>query len=137
MTTDHLIPTKDTPLSRRDRDFMAACKRVIARSASRSLTVAQVASLAALEPAPEYYTTYGYALKRLRSLRAGHPHRDPGPRWTELLQRTEELCRRRGIRFHVALAHVLAGGASSFFMCPSTARRVYHRVRRNMRRRPS
>lgn len=121
-------------MSRRDRDFMAACKRVIERSASRSLTVAQVTALAAREPAPEYYTTFSYALKRLLMLRSGRLQRQPSARWVELLERTEELSRRRGIRFRVALAHVMAGGASSFFMCPSTARRVYHRVRSRMRR---
>ncbi len=119
--------------STRNRHFMEACRKVLSESAG--LTAAMVAERAAALPAPCYYITYGYALRRLRALRkqgdpsAGNPK---GARalWAELHLRVDALSRRHGISDSEALARVLAEGrASSFFLAPRSALRLYQAIR--------
>lgn len=130
----------------RNRDFMKACRRVIAESGSKSLTVAEVTAAAASQAAPSYYLTFDYARRLVsegqrggarRTLRESIDGRHRGARLKsvearrqELIDRVEEVrAKNPRLKEHHALARVLASGASSFFLSPEGARRLYTRMR--------
>lgn len=125
-------------LSPRDRDFIAACRRVMASSGRTSLTAAEIAGIASRQPAPSYYLSHEQAMRQLHRADTGA---DPGKAHPSTLSRREELRRKvaalqesRGIGRGEALTHVLAGGASGFFIEPSTALRLYQQIRQRRRR---
>ncbi|MCM1484220.1 MAG: hypothetical protein NC043_07775 [Muribaculaceae bacterium] len=118
----------------RDADFMRVMQQEIALTDGR-LTQAQAAERAVTHPAPSYYVGMPYALRVLRHIRrtgvmpwhgTGH-----GRRWVEIVRRVDAIRLRHGVSDPEALARVLAEGhASSFFIEPGTALRLYHRLRR-------
>lgn len=125
-------------LSPRDRDFMRECRRVIATSADPHLTVDKVTAEAASRRAPSYYVEYPYAIRKLNAI-AARRHKLDGKqcngRWIEILERAGALMRRHGITRNDAVARVLReGNASSYFLAPASATRLYLRLRH---RRPS
>lgn len=121
-------------LSARDRDFLAACRRYIARSSRTDLTVSEVTAAVAAEPAPAYYLTYEYALRILREKPA-----DTG-RGTAaaIIRRRRELTERFNAYMAAnpsadprdAVMTILESTASSYFISPETARRIYSHSRR-------
>lgn len=125
-------------LSPRDRDFIAACHRVVETSHGAALTAAEIARRAARQPAPSYYLTHEQAMRQLHEAihgdGTGRAHPSTLSRREELRRKVEHLQARRGIGRGEALTHVLAGGASGFFIEPSTALRLYQRIRQRRRR---
>lgn len=126
---------RHTPLSElRHRDFLSACRRVIAESTS-PLTAAQVAEKAAKSPAPWFYVSYQHALRRIRFLER-HGFNDVSTSETrklydELYRRVRRLMQSRGISDADALAAVLAAGnAPEFYFTPGSAAYLYSIVRR-------
>lgn len=116
----------------RDEDFMQACRRVISATKG-NLTEADVAARAAAGPAPAYYVSFDYALRRLRGMGRGKERlRCPASRrrMEEIAERVERMMRRHGISDSEALQRVLAEGrASSFFLSAGSARRFYQNAR--------
>lgn len=133
MTDTH--PSKD--YTARDRDFMRACRRVIAESSDPNLTIAKVTARAARMRAPSYYVEYSYAMRKLNALAARRHTLDSKTvcsRWTEIQARVAALMERRALSRNEALARVLReGGASSFFLAPRSAARLYLRLRHGRR----
>lgn len=129
MTNTH--PSKD--YTARDRDFMRACRRVIAESDDPCLTIAKVTAQAAAMRAPSYYVEYSYAMRKLNALAARRRSLDNKTtcsRWTEIQSRVDALMARYGPTRNEALVRVLReGGASSFFLAPRSAARLYLRLR--------
>ena len=120
-------------LSQRDRDFMTACRKVISESTETDLTVDKVAARAAAMKAPAYYVEYSYAMRKLNALAARRAKLDSKVtcrRWEEIRSRVERLMELRGLNRNDALARVLReGGASSSFLAPRSATRLYLRLR--------
>ncbi len=129
MTDTH--PSKD--YAARDRDFMRACRQVIAESTDTSLTIDKVTARAAQMQAPSYYVEYSYAMRKLNALAARRHTLDSKTvcsRWTEIQARVAALMERRALSRNEALARVLReGNASSFFLAPRSAARLYLRLR--------
>lgn len=122
----------------RDTDFMKACRRVIAESRGDGLTAADVATQAALMEAPGYYVGFDYARRMVRRIRRSGSMpwngEGVGRRWVEIVARMDGLKARYGIDDGDALARVLGEGrASSFFIQPASALRLYYRIRRRHR----
>ena len=110
----------------RNRHFLEAARRVVATiPAGHPVSLAYVASQAALEPAPCYYCTFEYALRMLRVLRHGRLRLRNDrrlPLWHELNNRVNRLMSTTGYSLDFALAHVMAsGGASQFFISQARA----------------
>lgn len=116
----------------RNRHFMDACRRVM-KADNGHLTSAIIAQQAAMTRAPHYYISFNYALRILRRMRRGYAHRtgnEAGAMWREIDERVFNLEHRHHISDSEALARVLAeGNASSFFLRPATALRLYHRLK--------
>lgn len=116
----------DTMKSIRNRDFMLACRRVI-ESSSEPLSQKEVAIRAAGMVAPEFYVSFGYALRRLKEMESGgratFRRQSAAEMFWELRKRVRRLMRRHGLQQADALARVLArGNAPSFYLSPSAAR---------------
>lgn len=142
------------PATQRDRDFLRVCRRLLALTTRTDLTVAELAEMAADSPAPSYYLSFDYARRMLSERRRGvKTVRNPTPSHTSLLspRRQSPAERRRaeiaakvadlmvrspGLKEADALTRVLAGPASSFFLAPDTARRLFSHLRRPHRRPP-
>lgn len=117
----------------RNRHFMDACRTVIA-TATGPVTSGYIARKAAAMPAPGYYVSFDYALRVLRYMRrSGFIPREgkgAGALWRELCSKVTALQQRHRIPDSEALSRVLADGkASSFFIRPATALRLYHRLK--------
>lgn len=125
-------------LSQRDRDFMTACRKVISESTETDLTVDKVAERAAAMKAPAYYVEYSYAMRKLNALAARRAKLDSKVtcrRWEEIRGRVERLMELHGLNRNDALARVLReGDASSFFLAPRSATRLYLRLRHRTQR---
>lgn len=129
---------------RRHKDFLAACRRIVASQpkGAQPLMVGDVARLAAQSPAPCYYVSFDYALRMYnRILRQGTSGvlGPMGRCWQEIADKVRGMVDRSEGRLSVkqAMARVLAGeSASSFFLSPPTARRLYHHALRQRRLRP-
>ncbi len=133
------------PTTQRDRDFLRVCRRILALSPRTDLTAAEVAEIAAGSPAPSYYLSYDYARRMVserrrgvRTVRNPMPASDSQPierRRDEIVRKVEALMARYpGLKERDAIARVLAGPASSFFIAPDTARRLFTHLRRPLRR---
>jgi len=131
------MKTHPNPITPRELHFMESCRKVI-QGHSGKLNAAEIARLGAAAPAPGYYLDFGYALRRLRMMNTGKyiPRRGTAAaRWQELRNRVNDLCRRHGITDSDALMRVLAeGNASSFFLTPSSALRLYRHISARTRR---
>lgn len=121
-------------LSARDRDFLAACRRYIARSPRSDLSICEVTAAVAAEPAPSYYLTYEYALRIVNERNLA-----PGAstaaavirRRRELLERFDAyMAQHPGADRRDAIVAILESRASSYFISPETARRIYSHSRR-------
>ncbi len=115
-----------------DADFFQTCQKVAKRNADRRLSVKELTRLAAASPAPSYYLTLDYAINQLRRIRLSgvYPFPDSarGQKWIELDERVRRIERRRNIPFTKAVEKVLTDGkASSFFLSPTSAMRIYYR----------
>ncbi len=123
----------------RDRDFLRACRRIISESPV-ALQASEVARRAALTPAPAFYLSYGYALRRLRYLRRrgeARKARAGAPAvFAELDRRVDSVMHRRHISDAEALAHVLAeGNAPCYYLLPGAAAYLYCKLRKRARQR--
>lgn len=131
---------QDPTLSPRDRDFIAACRMVAESARGGSLTAAEIARRASRMPAPSYYLSHEQAMRHLHQQpdnarhRRRREHPSTASRREEIGRKVALLQQKRGIGRGEALAHVLAGGASGFFIEPSTALRLYQRIRQRRRR---
>ena len=126
-TTD--MDQKEHIFTQRDRDFIAACRRFIAASGKQPLTAMQLASAAAASPAPSYYITYDYAMRKLND--PSDENTPAAQRMADIRQRVEHLMQSRGLERRHALSLVLAGTSpKGFFLGESTAVRLFHRLRR-------
>ena len=126
--------TQITRLSQiRDRHFMQQCRNLMADRSLHFDTMAEVTAMAASMPAPMYYVSYAYALKRLHefmltgTLRVNSAH--GGAMWCEILDRTAIKAATTLLSPEEALARVLQEPASSYFISPSTAKRLYFRIK--------
>ncbi len=132
-----MIDTNSIGLSRRDRDFLRACRNVIARSRT-PLTMAQVAVKAASGPAPAFYVSYCHALRRLHQIRSHSvelPDRGRMSLYRELQSRVAALCCAKSLTEADALARVLAEGpAPAFFLTPASAVVLYSELLGKVRR---
>lgn len=119
---------------RRDTDFMKTCRKVMQESGKKQLTTRKITEIASKMPAPGYYVTFTYALRVIRSMNNKKLHTKTdfaSKRWEELKLRVNALTKRHNISDTEALARVLAqGGATSFFISPTTALRLYQRLRK-------
>ncbi len=117
--------------SERNRHFMLAVRRLLATG--RYATAVELTAAAALEPAPQYYVTFSYALRRLRNGAPLHTSRRPTratAMWTELSEKVNRLRQSHHLSLADALTRVLTDSpASSFFLSPSSALRLYHHLR--------
>ena len=142
-------PRRYGKLESRDRDFMQACRRILA-SAPRPVTLRELAERVAREPAPSYYLSFSQVMKvmmRIPAMRALSPHArpvrrllppcaggEPARRYAEIAARVKTLADGRpGITLAEAVARVLGGGASCFFLSPDSARRLYNSLCRRSR----
>lgn len=121
----------------RDRHFLQACRRVVSES-KRPLTAAEVAVEAAASPAPEFYVSFCYALKRLRMYRHRGPDSIPekgaSAVFGEINRRVTLRMERTGESVTDALSAVLAqGNAPCFYLRPSAAIYLYHVLRKRSR----
>lgn len=135
--------------TQRDHNFLKVCRHIAATSPRTDLTAAQIAEMAAASPAPSYYLTYDYARRMLSERRRGvRSVRNPmgistsllsGAQLTPMERRRVEIsgkvrtlmARFPGLKEGEALTRVLAGPASSFFLAPESARRLYTQLRRH------
>lgn len=116
--------------TQRDRDFIAACRRYITASGKQPLTAAKIASAAAASPAPSYYITYDYAMRKLNEP-TDTADTPSAQRMADIRQRVERLMQSRGLEQRHALSLVLADTSpKGFFLSESTAVRLFHRLRR-------
>lgn len=137
--TDHL-----TSQNRRLRQsqFFQLCRQISRRSIAdgTKLSARQIVDIALKSPAPSYYVEYTYALRRLsRPLPTGT--RCPSPRnlmWNEISRRVNNRRQNRpNLSLGQALSLILAeGNASSFFISPAYALRLYYRLLSQKRRSP-
>ncbi len=125
----------------RHRDFLAACRRVVASQPKGTvpLTVSEVARLASQSPAPSYYVSFDYAMRMFHRIKRQGSSGVEGPMdkcWQEIADRVTAMVEQSHgkLNFRQAMARVLArGSASSFFLSPATARRLYHHALRQRR----
>lgn len=124
----------------RDRHFMEACSRLLNDPRRRFASARELAAAAASEPAPLFYISFERALRVVRHYRSCRSlpegRGQVRAKWVEIIDRTERLIERYGISDTDALVRVLENGAPSFFLHPSSALRLYHRLR-HRRRRPT
>ncbi len=127
------MPTRqkiDTP---RNRHFMCIVRQLLATGQYNSL--AEVTAAAASHPAPQYYVSYDYALRRLRNGGPVHTERMTTAgeaMWRELSGKVARVQEIYDINLAEALQRVLTDSrASSFFLSPSSALRLYHQLRRS------
>ena len=121
----------------RDRHFLQACRRVVSET-NRPLTVAEVALAAAASPAPEFYVSFNYALRKLRILRErgmdNIPEFGPTAAFRDLDRRVAKRMSRTGETDTEALSAVLAEGkAPCFYLRPGGAIYLYHVLRKRSR----
>ncbi len=126
--------------SRRDADFMAACRREM-QGDRMPRSARELAARVAGGEAPEFYLTYEYAYRALREYRRtgrlprkSHPGVDM---WKEIALRVELEEQKRGRTFAEAVAVTLEGPAPRFYIRSSTAERLYNRLRRENKRKRS
>lgn len=122
----------------RDRHFMEVCRRLMADPARRFTSSRQLAREASRQPAPLFYVSFGHALRMVRRYerygRLPRQSADGARKWTEIIDRVARVRERHGISDTDALARVLAQGAPEFYLCPSTALRLFYRIRHRRRR---
>lgn len=129
-------PNPITAQNRRLRQshFFDRCRQISRRAIADGTTLSarQIVDLALKSPAPSYYVEYTYAL---RQLSRPHPLDNHGtsPRnlmWSEIRHRVNS---RRQKHPHLSLGQALSltlaeGNASSFFISPPYALRLYYRL---------
>lgn len=119
-------------LNRRDLDFMAACRKVMANSGNRRLTCAYIAITAAASPAPSFYITFDYALRLLRRADSSLSS-TAAARMAYIRARVDRLVASRGLSDSDALSHILAGPSpQGFYLTPQTAVRLFYRLRKSI-----
>lgn len=126
------MPTGQKINTLRNYHFMRVVRRLLATGHYNSL--AEVAAAAAREPAPQYYVSYDYALRRLRKGKSFHADRTTMTEdmWRELGEKVACVQEMFGIDLGRALQRVLTDSkASSFFLSPASALRLYYQLRRS------
>jgi hypothetical protein len=123
---------------RRDADFWAECRAVIDADKTGRMTERRVAEIAAARVAPRYYVSDEYALRITRYMRR-YPERvsivgRAAVQWHEIFTKVERMRTVLGIGDEEALWRVLDGEkASSYFMTPEQAVKVYRKCKKHMR----
>ena len=118
----------------RDRDFMSAVARERKNPRNVGRGMRAIVAAAAAGPAPMYYVTYNHVMKELPGRNSMDvPVKDntaTARMWRELQRRVGQRMERYRDKKGEAVAMVLAeGGASSFFLSPSTAWVLYHKIK--------
>lgn len=116
----------------RDKHFMDACRKLMSDPQSNFSSSRALTARAAMTPAPSFYLSFDYALRKIRLIRKGMCHPEPGIRgrkWTEIIDRMERIMERHGIDDSQALARVLESRAPQYYIEPRTALRLYFRIR--------
>lgn len=124
---------------RRNADLMTAIRRILAADTSNTLTVRQVAAMAARQKAPQYYVSFDHAMHVLSLMRRKRDMSWTCPmsemRWRSLDRAVRRAERMYGESLPCALQRVLTTHqAPCFFMAPATAQRVYFTMRKENRR---
>ncbi|MCM1348031.1 MAG: hypothetical protein NC338_01350 [Firmicutes bacterium] len=117
----------------RDRDFMRECRRIAANSKER-LTMSQVAVAASRVKAPEFYLSYDYALRQLRTLTKrefkGISRCGAKAVFLELRKRVDRIMKRSNLSEADALLKVLLdGNAPRFYLTEGAAVNLLSRLR--------
>lgn len=131
--------TSETPASAltmrqlRNLHFFSRCQKALAENPARFTSAHALANHVALSPAPLYYVTFPYAHRVMRrffltgSLPGSSPLRVA--MWREIMTRVGNRMLLTACPDTDALQHVLAQKASSFFLEPTSAERLYVRIR--------
>ncbi len=122
--------TYTTMRARRDADFIRCLRRTFKEHAAEMPTVKRLMLLTLRKPAPQFYVSYGYALRVLRERRSGRRSRYKGSAAEKMWQTIENavagLRERHSLSVGEALQRVLTEGrAPAFFIAPATAQRIY------------
>lgn len=131
------MPHSNSLLLMRNRHFMAECRRVIA-SSKHLLTAENIAAIASTRPAPTFYVSYHYALRRIRYY-ARHGGKFPQSGATavygELYRRMLQKMKSGHYNEAQALNLVLAeGNAPCYYLRPRAAGFLYYQLRSNAKR---
>lgn len=123
----------------RNMHFMNRCRKLLATDAGRFGSAFRLAGEVASSPAPLYYVTFPYAHRIMRRYFSkgelpGHTERRVAM-WHEIMERVKTRMLRSADTDTEALAYVLQQPASSFFLEPSSAERLYSRMINSRRRR--
>lgn len=123
----HYSPTTLRKL--RNLHFMERCRRLLASDAGRFDSALRLAGEVSASPAPFYYVTFPYAHRVMRRFFAKGELPGNTPRriamWREIMERVAKRMSISRDSDTEALAYVLQQPASSFFLEPSTAERLY------------
>ncbi len=122
--------TYSTMRARRDADFVRCLRRTLEEHAHEQPTVKPLMLLTLRKPAPQYYVSYGYALRVLRERRSGlrsrYKERSTEHMWQTIEKAVARLRERHNLSVGEALQRVLTEGrAPAFFIAPTTAQRIY------------
>lgn len=118
--------------SRRDADFYSACVAAISRPDNRHRPLRKIIEEVGASPAPGYYVTYLHALRYCLKYSADGFRSRKRARiemWREIQAKVEKR-QARGMKRHEAISDVLcSSSASSFFLAPDTAWRLFRELR--------
>lgn len=123
----------------RNLHFMNRCRKLLAADAGRFDSAYRLAEVVAASSAPLYYVTFPYAHRVMRRYFSkgelpGNSERRVAM-WREIMERVKMRMSRSTDNDTEALAYVLQQPASSFFLEPSSAERLYSRMLNCRRRR--
>ena len=130
----HTLKTKTMPefSARRNADFYSACVKAIQRPSNRHRPLRQIVEEVGASPAPGYYVSYLHALRHCRQYSAEGCQSRKRARlamWREI-QAKVDLRMARGMKRHEAISDVLcSSSASSFFLAPNSAWRLFKDLR--------
>ncbi|MDE7024630.1 MAG: hypothetical protein K2O88_01975 [Paramuribaculum sp.] len=118
-------------------DFYHACRNVMQADRTARLTEARVVQKALEMEAPRYYVTDEYAQKVVHRMLKGRMEISAyGPKadqWREIMQKVRHVRSTLGVRTEEAVWRVLESKASSYFVSPEQAYRLYLRGKNLMR----
>ena len=124
----------------RNRDLMAAVRAEMAARGSETFELNEVMEKVVNSPAPYYYVSYDYALKRVRQAKHGKLPAGMAEirrrQWEEIAGKVTKLMEVSGLKLSEALTRVIMfESASSFFITAARGVDLYHEYRRRARTR--
>lgn len=117
----------------RNLHFFSRCRESLAENPEQFASAHSLAKQVASSPAPLYYVTFPYAHRVMRHffLTGTLPGNSPMrvAMWREIMTRVASRMLLTACSDTDALQHVLAQKASSFFLEPASAERLFVRIR--------